>query len=293
MKKCIRKITAVALSAVLLLGLFAMAPVSAAENQGFTLKVTSNLFPAKEMRYSDVSALEDENGDVFFTVAFKLLGVNQYLINLDIDELTWDKEVLEFKEAYNTVGTGRRKLFCILPFAYEQGLGTGMINTFDNSNPGRIVGNYTSVKPAAYAYEEDGSAVTMVRAKFKLLDKTASAATVTLNMDTLSLCDDSVVEPYTQHVPISARVIDADALGVATLSTQISPEGTQVTVKGDLDDDGNLDIADATILQMYLSDFGNLPVDFSDPQILASADFNGDGAVNVRDVTAMQRALLV
>lgn len=293
MKNSIRKITALALSAVLLLGLFAMAPVSAAENQGFTLTVTSNLFPAQKTHYSDVSALEDANGDVFFTVDFKLLGSHQYLINLDIDELTWDNEVLEFKEEYNTVGTGRRKLFCILPFAYEQGLGTGMINTFDNSNPGRIVGNYTSVKPAAFAYEEDGSAVTMVRAKFKLLDKTASAATVTLNMDTLSLCDDSVVEPYTQHVLISGRVIDADALGVATLSTQISPEGTQVTVKGDLDDDGDLDIADATILQMYLSDFGNLPVDFSDPQILASADFNGDGAVNVRDVTAMQRALLV
>lgn len=293
MKKSIRKITALALSAVLLLGLFAMAPVSAAENQGFTLTVTSNLFPAQKTHYSDVSALEDANGDVFFTVDFKLLGTHQYLINLDIDELTWDNEVLEFKEEYNTVGTGRRKLFCILPFAYEQGLGTGMINTFDNSNPGRIVGNYTSVKPAAFAYEEDGSAVTMVRAKFKLLDKTASAATVTLNMDTLSLCDDSVVEPYTQHVLISGRVIDADALGVATLSTQITPEGTQVTVKGDLDDDGDLDIADATILQMYLSDFGNLPVDFSDPQILASADFNGDGAVNVRDVTAMQRALLV
>jgi hypothetical protein len=293
MKKSIRKITALALSAVLLLGLFAMAPVSAAENQGFTLTVTSNLFPAQKTHYSDVSTLEDANGDVFFTVDFKLLGAHQYLINLDIDELTWDNEVLEFKEEYNTVGTGRRKLFCILPFAYEQGLGTGMINTFDNSNPGRIVGNYTSVKPAAFAYEEDGSAVTMVRAKFKLLDKTASAATVTLNMDTLSLCDDSVVEPYTQHVLISGRVIDADALGVATLSTQITPEGTQVTVKGDLDDDGDLDIADATILQMYLSDFGNLPVDFSDPQILASADFNGDGAVNVRDVTAMQRALLV
>lgn len=292
MKKCIRKITAVALSAVLLLGLFAMAPVSAAENQGFTLKVTSNLFPAKEMRYSDVSALEDENGDVFFTVAFKLLGVNQYLINLDIDELTWDKEVLEFKEAYNTVGTGRRKMFCIIPFAYEQGLGAGMVNTFGDDNPGRIVGNYTSVKPAAYAYEEDGTAVTMVRACFKLLDKNASEATVTLNMDTLSLCDDSVAEPYAQHVPISGRVIDEDALGVATLSTQIAPEGTQVTVKGDLDNNGSLDIVDATILQMYLSDFSDLPADFSDPQILALADFNGDGAVNVRDVTAMQRALL-
>jgi len=87
-------------------------------------------------------------------------------------------------------------------------------------------------------------------------------------------------------------VIDEDALGVATLSTQIAPEGTQVTVKGDLDNNGSLDIVDATILQMYLSDFSDLPADFSDPQILALADFNGDGAVNVRDVTAMQRALL-
>lgn len=293
MKKSIHKITAIVLSAVMLMGLFAMAPVSAAENQDFTLKVESNLFPAKEMHYSDLSALEDENGDVFFTVEFKVFAENQYLINLDIDELLWDNKVLEFKEEYNTVTVGRRTLFCILPFASEQNLGTGTVNTFDDSNCGRLVGNYTSVKPAAYAYEEDGSAVTMVRAKFKLLDKTASQTTLTLSMDTLSFCDDSELEPYSHYVAVSACHINPEVVAALTLTTQITPEGTEEeTVSGDLDGDGTLDILDVTALQMYLSDFSDLPADFSDPQILALSDFNGDGAVNVRDVTAMQRALL-
>jgi len=292
MKKSIRKITAIVLSAVMLLGLFAMAPVSAAEEQGFTLKVESNLFPAKTVHYSDLSALEDGNGDVFFTVEYKLLAMDQYLINLDIDELTWSNEVLEFKVAYNQYGTGRRQVFCIMPFAYEQGLGTGMVNTFDDQNGGRLVGNYTGVKPAAYAYEEDGSAVTVVRVNFKLIDKTASQATVTLKMDTLSLCDETVAEPYSQHVLVSACRINADVLAAVTPSTQVTPEGTQEAVKGDLDSDGKLDILDVTLLQMYLSDFSDLPADFSDPQVLALADFNGDGKINVRDVTAMQRALL-
>lgn len=293
MKKSIRKITAIVLSAVMLMGLFATAPVSAAENQDFTLKVESNLFPAKEMHYSDLSALEDENGDVFFTVEFKVLAQQKYLINLDIDELLWDNKVLEFKEEYNTVTVGRRKLFCILPFASEQNLGTGTVNTFDDSNCGRLVGNYTSVKPAAYAYEEDGSAVTMVRAKFKLLDKTASQTTLTLSMDTLSFCDDNEREPYSHYVAVTACQINPEVVAALTLTTQITPEGTEEeTVSGDLDGDGTLDILDVTALQMYLSDFSGLPADFSDPQILALSDFNGDGVVNVRDVTAMQRALL-
>ena len=131
----------------------------------FIVRAKSNFFPETAQGYSDFTEYEDENGDVFITVEYKMAAPGQYLINLDVDELTWDNTVLEFKEAYNTYGSGRNAAFSIFAFAVEQGRGAGMVNTFGDNNGGRIVGNYTSVKPAAYATDEDGeSPVTVVRA---------------------------------------------------------------------------------------------------------------------------------
>ena len=101
-----------------------------------------------------------------------------------------------------------------------------MVNTFGDNNGGRIVGNYTSVQPAAYATEEDNvSPVTVVRAVFKVLDREAGETTVNLLMDTLSLCDDSVKEPYSQNVLVSGGVVDEDILKNCTVQTIIQPEG--------------------------------------------------------------------
>ena len=200
------------------------------EAKGFTLVATSNLFPEKANYYDDLDTYQDENGDVFVTVDYDMCAPGKYLINIDVDELTWDPEVLEFKEAYNKMGTGRSAKFTIFPFAYEQGLGAGMVNTFGDNNGGRIVGNYTSVSPAAYATEEDGSPVTVVRAVFKLLDKDAKLTTVNLNMDTISLCDDDVAEPYSQYTPITGGVIDDDAYALGTYNTIFTPAGEEPPV---------------------------------------------------------------
>ena len=190
------------------------------------VKATSNLFPETVNAYDDLSAYEDGNGDVFVTVEYKLAAPGQYLINLDVEELSWDPAVLEFKEAYNTLGSGRQAKFTIFPFAFEQGLGAGMVNTFGDNNGGRLVGNYTSVQPAAYATEEDNvSPVTVVRAVFKVLDREAGETTVNLLMDTLSLCDDSVTEPYSQNVLVSGGVVNQDILDNCTVQTIIQPEG--------------------------------------------------------------------
>nr|WP_303991849.1 leucine-rich repeat protein [Ruminococcus bromii] len=55
---------------------------------------------------------------------------------------------------------------------------------------------------------------------------------------------------------------------------------------GDINQDGNVDIKDATLIQKYLAKI----VDFNDEQ-LATADTNGDGSVSIADATQIQRYL--
>ena len=55
-----------------------------------------------------------------------------------------------------------------------------------------------------------------------------------------------------------------------------------------------LTVGDVTLLQQYIAEFtdnGTPIIDSSDERAFATADFNGDGSINVMDVTAMQRAL--
>ena len=254
MKGIFKKAAAVLLAVVLVCSLAAVIPASAAEKP-FVLHVKSNLFPDRDFTYSNLSCLADDNGDVFLTVDFDMLAAQQYLINLDIGSLTWDTDVLEFKQAYNTYGTGRNARFVLFPFAYEQGLGTGIVNTFGDNNGGRLVGNYTSVSPAAYAYEED------------------------------SLCDDDVEEPYSQRKPVEHGEMQPDVCAQLTLSTSITPINA-----GDVDGDGKVTINDATALQGFLAEM-NSNIDWTDPKVLAQADANHDGRVDVRDVTEIQRYL--
>lgn len=63
-------------------------------------------------------------------------------------------------------------------------------------------------------------------------------------------------------------------------------EISDVTV-GDVNGDGALSVADATIIQKCIASITELT-----PEQLVLADFNGDGAVNVNDATAIQRALV-
>lgn len=283
MTKTLQKAAALLLTALLFLGMFTAVPVSAAQEQPFVLKLASNFFPETQTRYYNLSALEDENGDVFITVCFNMYAADKYLINLDLDGLTWDPDVLEFKEAYNMEGTGRYRRFVLFPFLYEQGLGVGMTSTYGDNNGGKVAGNYTNIMPPAHAYNDDGTAVTIVRATFRVLDRAAAETTVACNINTLSLCDAGSPEPL--YMLYHNCVPDESLFWMADRSVSVSP-----VQRGDVNGSDGLTILDVTLLQMFLAGF-NVEIDFSDPLVFEQADFNADGILNVRDITAMQRFL--
>ena len=189
----------------------------------FTVNATSNFFPETSNTYYDFTELEDANGDVYVVVEYKLLGENKRVINIDVDELTWDPSVLEYKEEYN-MADGALDFF---PFAAENGFGEGVVNTFSNANGGRITGNYTSVSPAPYAYNEDGTPVTAVKAVFKVLDRTAGETTVNCVVDTVSLCDEELEEAYAQYIPVDGKVISDADYEKASSETVINPDGQE------------------------------------------------------------------
>ena len=79
MKKLLKKSISVLLAAVLLLTVIPFAAAAAEPDRGgaFTVVATSNFFPEKRESYSDLSKYEDENGDVFITVEYKLKADHQ------------------------------------------------------------------------------------------------------------------------------------------------------------------------------------------------------------------------
>lgn len=283
MTKTLQKAAALLLTTLLFLGMFTAVSVSAAQEQPFVLKLASNFFPETQTRYYDLSALEDENGDVFITVCFNMYAADKYLINLDLDGLTWDPDVLEFKEAYNMEGTGRYRRFVLFPFLYEQGLGVGMTSTYGDNNGGKAAGNYTNIMPPAHAYNDDGTPVTIVRATFRVLDRAAAETTVACNINTLSLCDAGSPEPL--YMLYHNCVPDESLFWMADRSVSVSP-----VQRGDVNGSDSFTILDVTLLQMFLAGF-NVEIDFSDPLVFEQADFNADGILNIRDITAMQRFL--
>ena len=139
--KRMKKALAVLLTAALLFSLTALLPtgVSAAAQPKLTVKTQSNLFPAAEAGYYDLSTMEDENGDVFVTVEFKLAAEGKYLINLDLEGLLWDPAVLEWKEEYNMFGSGRNRRLDLFPFAAENNYGAGITNSFGDNNGGKVI----------------------------------------------------------------------------------------------------------------------------------------------------------
>ena len=195
----------------------------------FTLETTSNFFPSATNTYSNLDSYEDENGDVFVSVEYQLKAPDKYLINLQMDELTWDPNVLEFKEAYNKVGKGKSAKLNIFAFAVAQGQGTGVINTFDDANGGRIVGNYTQIMNPALAYDVDDddnyTPVTVVKAVFKVLDREATSTTVNCVIHTLSLDDDDSTMPDSNYKVVDSYIIPDEYTSMYTNTTDVTPEG--------------------------------------------------------------------
>lgn len=68
------------------------------------------------------------------------------------------------------------------------------------------------------------------------------------------------------------------------------PEETDKLI-GDINDDGAVDINDATYIQMYLAGYEDCPIDKSDSAQLEIADLNKDSKIDINDVTAIQMIL--
>ena len=191
------------------------APATDAPADKFTVKGTSNFFPESVLEFEDLSTYEDKDGNVFVAVEYSLDAPGKSLINADV-ALTWDKNVLEYKEAYNQ-SNGMLNFF---PFAVEQGMGAGMVNTFDDSNNGRIRANYTNISPAAKAYDD----ITVVRAVFKVLDRTAGETVVNCYVDTISLDDDNATQPGANYSLVNGGVVNEELAKEVGSGTAIMTE---------------------------------------------------------------------
>ena len=116
---------------------------AAGDEAPLTVTAESNYFPSAVITYYDLSEFEDDNGDVFITVEYKMLADQKYIINIDAD-LTYDPEVLEWSAEHNKFGN----VINFFPFAAENNFGSGIVNQAEEH---RAVGNYASVRPAAWA----------------------------------------------------------------------------------------------------------------------------------------------
>ena len=283
-----KKLLSAILLAALLVSAFAAFPLTAAAAEpALTVRAESNLFPEAVSSYYDLSEYEDENGDVFVTVDFRLLAQDKYLVAVDIDSLTWDPAVLEWSMEANRC-YGINGLF---PFAWQSGCGAGIAR---QTSSNRVVGNYSSVSPAAYAYSKSGEAVTVVRAVFKVLDRTAGTTIVTCNIDSIALSDETD-SPSAQYRIATGGEIDREALSLAEVSAAVYPKVQKRIVYGDVNNDSSVTVEDATLLQEQLAEYtaadGTPLLDLSCVKVFARCDANRDGRITIGDVTAIQRII--
>ena len=291
MTKRIKAGISVLLALALVAGMFAIAPLTAfADEAPLTVTAESNYFPTSVNTYYDLSEFEDDNGEAFITVEYKMLADQKYIINIDAD-LTYDPAVLEWSADYNKFGS----VINYFPFAAENSFGSGIVNQAEEN---RVVGNYSSVRPAAWAYNEDGTAVTVVKAVFKVLDRNAGATAVNCFVEYMGMCDEAAQKPYVQYQVIADGIVDSELDLGETLSTVITPASQEppvVILVGDVDNDGQVTINDATLLQQHFAEFtaddGAPLLDLSDEAAFARTDANRDGKIDIRDVTQIQRCV--
>lgn len=154
----------------------------------FTVSVNSNFFENQTTTYKNIDKYADQNGDVFLTVEIAFNAPEKALLGVQIDSLSWDPNTLEFKEEYNKADNGND--LNVFPFAVEQNAsGSAMINTYNDSNRGKIVANFSNITGNTHAYNEDGTPITMVKAVFKLLNKEAESAIINIHVDCIALSD--------------------------------------------------------------------------------------------------------
>jgi hypothetical protein len=76
------------------------------------------------------------------------------------------------------------------------------------------------------------------------------------------------------------------------VTIRVAQEEVPSILVGDVNLDGEVNVNDATYLQMYLVDYknddGSVMLDTTDENVFAVADVNDDGDINIKDVTYIQ-----
>ena len=289
----IKKLTSALLILTLLLSMLSATAisVSAEDNKDkFTVIAFSNFFPDKRFCFEDINKYADENGDIFISLEYMLCAPEKVLVNFDIDELSWDNEVLELKSEYNSVEIDNDTVCNISPVLVEYGYADSvMINWFGDDNGGKIVGNYSGYKRVPHAYDNDDNGniipVKLFKFVFKVLDKNAECTTVNLNMKTLSLDGQHIKEPNFYRI-VNYLKVSEEYKDLYTVDTVIVPESDQTLVfkKGDVNKDGTIDVLDASMIQKYASDKANFTLNQ-----IATGDINYDGNTDVLDAAIIQK----
>ena len=214
-----------------------------------------------------------------------------------MNHLTWDPNVLEYDVEKNSVMYLRRKVLNLHPLLTEQGFGAAVVTNTARVSEGKLLCNFSNVSEinqvTAYSLDDNENPVpgTFTRLIFKVIDPSAAKTTVTFNPSVLSFDDEGAEQPNLKYWletgcsddDIRTNITDLNMLG---LSTVITPEGDTAApafIKGDVNGDGEVDVADATSVQLIAAELLN-PTEI---QKLA-ADVNGDGKADVNDVTLIQ-----
>lgn len=229
MRTNMKRFLSVLLAAVMLCGMLAIIPAAGAESTSLTVNVTSNFFASSQTTASI-------DGDTYVFVDFKMYAPEKLLVNADIRALTYDPAVLEWKEEYNQIGTGRAAKTSFFAAADE----LGVVSVVRKTEEGRIIGNFSSVTTPIYAYGENNEPITVVTAVFKVKDASAGSTEVNCNVKYLALCDDVHSDsPYTQYQMVDNGIVNSGYDFTVDVTSEVESErklfnGQTLSLEGDI-----------------------------------------------------------
>lgn len=271
MNKYIKNIICIALSAVLMILCCSaiIFTVNAATNKNtdqsasdeLNVTLSSNLASSVTKTYS--------NND---TVNIKLyLQCQNYIANGEY-EITYDSSKLKLSNS-NFDSSGKLK---ITPEISKNG--GDVINA---NNPGVIKGNYSSVlEPYDFLTEKALFDVTFdiigtgnATVSFKMMEM--DSFNTSTNQTTMLVLNGSALDSFNQSAKASFKMSDTTPPGSSNTNTDKD--------LGDVDLDGDINVKDATLIQLYCAHLNTL----TEEQLL-NADVDNDNDVNVKDATQIQ-----
>lgn len=119
---------------------------------------------------------------------------------------------------------------------------------------------------------------------------TISIPSTEINCKVVCLKDDGTVQDMNAEYNNGYYVFETDHLSKYAIIK------TNIRLKGDVDNNGIINVVDATDIQKYVVNFtdenGNKFIDVNNAEDVYAADVNGDGVINVVDATLIQKYIV-